>query len=186
MKQSDWVNPRFMVFLFSCQKLFLFKFHFLRCAPRLLSKLFPTVIEFESFHSFQSKLVLLGSHWHNDSDIEASSQKRRGTRQFIASINGCLYEAGLHELLRLPFSSSRSTAYDLSERINYCFLLFIGQDKRLSNEERILILEMANYVMGNLEYYGRRWTNNHYLNNARALLSASILLKDRSKSSFYL
>ena len=184
MKQSDRVNPRFMVFLFSFQKLFLFKFHFLRCAPRLLSKLFPPVMKFESFQSVQRKLVLLGAHWHNDTDIEALSQKTRGTGQFIASVNGGSYETGLYELLRLPFSpTSRSTAYDLSERINYCFLLFIGRDKKLTNEERILIQEMANYVMGNLEYYGRRWTNNHYLNNARALLSASILLKDRQLAS---
>lgn len=178
MKQLNRVIPRLMALLFSFQKLFLFKFHFLRYLPRLLSKLFPSVIKFVSFHSFKSKLVLLGSHWHDDTDIEASSQKTRGTRQFIASVNGGLYETGLYELIRLPFSPGRSTAYDLSERLNYCFLLFISQEKELTNKERILIQEMANYVIGNLEYYGRRWTNNHYLNNARALLSASILLKD--------
>ena len=74
MKGLNWVIPRFIALLFSFQKLFLFKFHFLRYLPRLLSKLFPSVIKFVSFHSVKSKLVLLGSHWHDNTDIEASSQ----------------------------------------------------------------------------------------------------------------
>ena len=183
MKQSDWVIPRFTVFLFSLQKLFLFKLHFLRLVPRFLSKRFSPKIKFEPFRTVQSKLELLGPHWQNDADIETSSQKVRGTRQFIASVNGGSYETGFNELLRLPFFPSRSTAYDLSERINYCFLLFISQDKKLNNNERILIKGLTNYVMENLEYYGERWTNNHYLNNARALLSASIMLKDHQLAS---
>lgn len=179
MKNFDRINSRLTISFFSLQKVLLFKLHFLKFVPRLLSKLSPPVTKFEATRSSRSKLVLPGAHWHNDADTETSSQETRGTRQFIASVNGGLYETGLYELLRLPFSRvSRSTPYDLSERINYCFILFIGQDKNFSNEERCLIQEMANYVLGNLEYYGGRWTNNHYLNNARALLSASILLND--------
>ena len=183
MKLSQWEIPRFIVFLFSLQKFFLFKLHFLRYAPRFQSKLSSRIIKFDISHKVQNNLVFFGAHWEKDNDIEASSQKIRGTRKFISSVNGGLYKKGFNELLRLPFFPDRSTAYDLSERINYCFLLFICQDKKISSKERILIKNLTNYVIKNLEYYGRRWTNNHYLNNARALLSASIMLEDHRLAS---
>jgi hypothetical protein len=183
MMEFDLARPKIRAFLYTLHKVLLFKVHIFRYLPRLLSNWSSVVIVFFPLPPVQSKLVLPGFHWYDETGVEAASQKSRGTRQFIASVNAGSYENGLYSLLRLPFPRNRSTAYDLSERINYCFLLFIHLKKYPSEKERVPIQEMTEYILGNLEYYGRRWTNNHYLNNARALLSASILLRDRQLAS---
>ena len=114
-------------------------------------------------------------------DVEEKAQTNRGTRDFIKFVNSQSYQIGLGIILNLPISFSRSTAYDLSERLSYCFILFIHNGMEpLSDQEKKRINKLATYVMRNLEYYGPKWTNNHYLNNARALLCASIMLGDRA------
>ena len=165
-------------YFFRMHKGILFKIHVLRVLPLLFSNFLFCRISFESSDPPQNKLVLLGPHWDDCSDVEARSQRARGTREFITFLSKEAYAEGFYELLRLPFTKSRSTAYDLSERINYCALLFLNREISLSGDDRRQINALVSYVMRNLEYYGSRWTNNHYLNNARALLAASILLND--------
>lgn len=67
-------------------------------------------------------------------------------------------------------SSSSWESYSVSERIiNWIFLLSLLEEDEWDKEIGESLLQQGCYLVRNLEYYGDRETNNHYLNNARAL-----------------
>lgn len=72
-------------------------------------------------------------------------------------------------------------SYSVSERIvNWLFFLLIMQnnEKIIYNKDIILnsLLEHADYLLNNLEYHGKNETNNHFINNGRALYIAGAVL----------
>jgi hypothetical protein len=75
-------------------------------------------------------------------------------------------------------------SYSISERVSNLILLWNIQepDQSLAAEVRHMIENDADYLLGHLEYHGERGTNNHILNNARALVLAGSF---SANSKFY-
>jgi len=63
-------------------------------------------------------------------------------------------------------------SYSISERLSNLILLWNIQEPEPSLGAEVLHMmeKDADYLLGNLEYHGERGTNNHILNNARALI----------------
>lgn len=69
-------------------------------------------------------------------------------------------------------------SYSISERLSNLTLLWDIQepDQRTATEVLHMMEKDAGYLLDNLEYHGERGTNNHILNNARALILAGSFL----------
>lgn len=71
-------------------------------------------------------------------------------------------------------------SYSISERVSNLVLLWNIQEPELPLVQEVLCMmeEDAEYLLGHLEYHGEYATNNHILNNARALILAGSFLKN--------
>lgn len=72
-------------------------------------------------------------------------------------------------------------SYSISERISNLILLWNIQEPEpsLSSDVLGMMERDAEYLLGHLEYYGEYATNNHILNNARALILAGSFQKNQ-------
>lgn len=84
--------------------------------------------------------------------------------------------------LALPKSDPRWETYSASQRVaQVCLWLKHNEAFEPSQKQRQLLEsfleEHVSWILSRLEYYGRRSTNNHLINNARAVFLAGCLLK---------
>jgi len=72
--------------------------------------------------------------------------------------------------------------YTVSERIVNWLYVLAAADEPPPSSDRIAesILRQAQYLAGNLEYFGESYTGNHLSNNGRALYLAGLFLRDAS------
>lgn len=71
-------------------------------------------------------------------------------------------------------------SYSISERVSNLILLWNIHEPELPLGQEVLCMieEDVEYLLGHLEYHGEYATNNHILNNARALILAGSFLKN--------
>lgn len=126
---------------------------------------------------------------YHDDDFEKKLADHRWQDSFLAAFVGnCSPEKALFSAmtwLRNPPSMNDPSweTYSASERaVNLAVLLakFPALWKSLSEEDKKIIVnffqQSINWIGSRLEFYGTRFTNNHILNNARALVISGALL----------